>query len=56
MVASRTLGFQSIEVLKWLINHTDAHKCLINEENGGCVEFFLPTEVQKYYKIRDLEE
>jgi len=32
------------------------HKCLINYENGGCVEFFLPTEVQKYYKLRDLEE
>jgi hypothetical protein len=31
-------------------------KFLINDENGGCVILFLPTEVQNYYKIRDLEE
>jgi hypothetical protein len=29
---------------------------LINDENGGCVRVFLPTEVQKYYKLRDPEE
>jgi hypothetical protein len=56
MVACRTLVFPCIEVLKWLIDHTDVHKCLINDENGGCVGFFLPTEVQKYYKLRDPEE
>jgi hypothetical protein len=56
MVANRTLVFPCIEVLKWLINHTDAHKCLINDENGRFVGFFLPTEVQKYYKLRDPEE
>jgi hypothetical protein len=53
MVAIRTLVFPSIEVLKWLIDHTHAQKCLINDENGGCVGFFLPKEVQKYYKLRD---
>jgi hypothetical protein len=56
MVASKTPIFPSIEVLKWFINHTDTHKCLINDENGGCVGVFLPVEVQKYYKLRDLEE
>jgi hypothetical protein len=29
---------------------------LINDENGGCIGFFLPTEVQKYYKLKDPEE
>jgi hypothetical protein len=48
MVARRTLVFPCIEVLKWLINHTDTQKCLINDDNGGCVGFFLPVEVQKY--------
>ena len=56
MVASRTPIFPSIEVLKWLIDHTDGHKCLINNENGRYIGFFLSTEVQKYYKLRDPEE
>ena len=56
MVASRTTIFPCIEVLKWLIDHTDTQKCLINDDNGGCVREFLPIEVQKYYKIRDPEE
>jgi hypothetical protein len=29
---------------------------LINNENGGCVGVFLPTEFQKYYKLRDPKE
>jgi hypothetical protein len=53
MVASRTPIFPYIEVLKWLIDDTDTQKCLINDENGGCVGVFLPVEVQKYYKLRD---
>jgi hypothetical protein len=56
MVARRTPIFPCIEVLKWLIDHTDTHKCLINDDNGGCVRVFLPVEVQKYYKLRDPEE
>jgi hypothetical protein len=56
MVARRTLMFPYIELLQWLIDHTDTHKCLINDDNGGCVGVFLPVEVQKYYKLRDLEE
>jgi hypothetical protein len=55
MVASRTPIFPCIEVLKWLINHIDGQKCLINDDNGGCVGVFIPTEVQKYYKLRDPE-
>jgi hypothetical protein len=31
-------------------------KCLINDVNGECVGFFLPVEVQSYYKLRDPEE
>ena len=45
MVASRNLVFPCIELLKWLIDHTDAHKCLINDDNGGCIRVFLPIEV-----------
>jgi hypothetical protein len=56
MVASRTPVFPCIELLKWLIDHTDAHKCLINDDNGGCVGVFLPSEVQSYYKLRESEE
>jgi hypothetical protein len=56
MVANKALVFPCIEVLKWLIDHTNTQKCLINDENGGCVRFFLLTEVQKYYKLKDLEE
>jgi hypothetical protein len=56
MVASRTPIFPCIKVLKWFIDHTDGHKFLINDENGGCIRFFLLTEVQKYYKLRSLEE
>jgi hypothetical protein len=56
MVASRTPVFPCVELLKWLIDHTDTQKCLINDDNGGCVGVFLPVEVQKYYKLRDPEE
>jgi hypothetical protein len=55
MVAFLTPVLPCIETLSWLIDHTYAQKCLINDENGGCVEFFLPTEVHKYYRLRDLE-
>jgi hypothetical protein len=56
MVASRTSVFPCIDVMEWLIDHTDDHKCLINDVNGGFVRVFLPTEVQKYYKLRGLKE
>jgi hypothetical protein len=56
MVVRKTPIFPCIEVLKWLIDHTDTQKCLINDENGGCVGLFLLVEVQKYYKLRDHEE
>jgi hypothetical protein len=56
MVVSKTLIFPYIEVLKWLIDHTNRKKLLINNENGGCIGVFLPTEVQKYYKLSDQEE
>jgi hypothetical protein len=45
MVASRTLIFPCIELLKWLINQRDTQKCLVNDENGGCVGVFLMIEV-----------
>jgi hypothetical protein len=56
MVARRTPVFPCIEFLKWLIDHIDSQKCLIKDNNGGCVGVFLPVEVQKYYKPRNLEE
>jgi hypothetical protein len=56
MVARRTVVFPCVELLKWLIDHTNTQKCLINDDNGGCFRVFLPMEVHKYYKIRDLEE
>jgi hypothetical protein len=56
MVSCRTPIFPYINTLSWTINHTDMQKFLINDENGRCVEVFLPIEVQKYYKIKDLEE
>jgi hypothetical protein len=56
MVASQTLVFPCIELLKWLIDHIDAQKCLINDDNGECVRVFLPSEVQSYCKIREPKE
>jgi hypothetical protein len=56
MVVNRTPIFPCIEVLKWLIDHTDGQKCLINDENGGCIVLFLSIDIHKYYKIRDPEE
>jgi len=56
MIPRRTPVSPYIEVLKWLIYHTDRHNFLINDENGGCVRVFLPKKVHKYNNIRDLEE
>jgi hypothetical protein len=56
MVASKSPVFPCIELSKWLIDHTNAHRCLINDDNGGCVGIFLPVEVQSYYKLRESKE
>jgi hypothetical protein len=56
MVASQSLVFPCIELLKLLIDHTDAHKCLINDDNGECIRVFLPSEVHKYYKLNESRE
>jgi hypothetical protein len=55
MVASLSLVFPCIELRKWLIDHTDAQKCFINDDNDECVGVFLPSEVQSYYKVKDSE-
>jgi len=56
MVVSRTPIFPCIELLKWLIDHTDAQKCLINDDNGQIAGVFLPLVVQNYYKLGDPDE
>jgi hypothetical protein len=56
MVVRRTLVFPCIEILKWLIDHNNAHKCVINDHNCQIVGVFLPIEVQKYYKLREPDE
>jgi hypothetical protein len=42
MVASQYPVFPCIELLKWIIDHTDTQKCLINDDNDECVGVFLP--------------
>jgi hypothetical protein len=56
MVANKNLVFPYIELLQWLIDHTDMQKCLINDDNGECVRVFLLVEVHKYYNLRDPEQ
>jgi hypothetical protein len=45
MVERRTTIFSCIEVLKWIVDHTNTHKFLISDDKGGCVRFFLSVEV-----------
>ena len=56
MVASRTSVLPCIELLKWIIDHTDAQKCVINDDNGQITGVFLLVEVQNYYKLREPDE
>ena len=56
MVEIQSLVFPCVKILKWLIDHIDAHKFLINDDNGECVGVFLPSEVQKYYKLNESGE
>jgi hypothetical protein len=56
MVASMTLVFPCIELLKFLIDHTNAQKCVINDDNGQIARVFLLVEVQNYYKLREPDE
>jgi hypothetical protein len=56
MVAYQTPVLPFIETPGWIIDHMDVTKCVVNDENSGCVGVFLPIEVQKYYKLKDLEE
>jgi hypothetical protein len=53
MVARRSPIFPCIELLKWIIDHNDAQKCLINDDNDKCVRVFLLSEVHSYYKLKD---
>jgi hypothetical protein len=55
MVVRRSPVFPCIELLKWIINHIDAKKCLINDDNNECVRVFMPSEVQSYYNLKDFE-
>jgi hypothetical protein len=55
MVANRSPVFPCIDLLKWIIDHADTQKCLINDDNGEFIEVFLPSEVQSYYKLKDSE-
>jgi hypothetical protein len=52
-VAFWTLVLPCIKILGWIIDHTDIRKCMVKNTEGKCVGFFLPFEVQKYYKIKD---
>jgi hypothetical protein len=56
MVARWSPVFPCIELLKWIIDNANAQKCLINDDNGECVEVFLSSEVQSYYKLKGFEE
>jgi hypothetical protein len=56
MVASRNLIFPCIKLLKWLIDHSDAQKCVIDDDNGQIIGVFLPVEFQRYYKLREPDE
>jgi hypothetical protein len=56
MVSCLTPVLPCIETLGWIIDHTDTMKFLVNDKNGRCIGFFLSTEVQKHYKLRDPEE
>jgi hypothetical protein len=49
-------GRPCIDTVGWIINHTYTEKCVINNVEGECVRVFLIVVVQKYYKLRDLEE
>jgi len=55
MVASKSHVLPYVEALEWIISHTDDAKCLINDDQGKCVGFFLLVEVNKYYKLRELK-
>jgi hypothetical protein len=55
MVESRSPVFTCIEILKWLIDHDDAQKFMINDDNDECVEVFLPSKFQSYYNLKDFE-
>ena len=43
IMASRSSMFPCIELLKWLIDHTNAQKCLINDDNDKGIGVFLPS-------------
>jgi hypothetical protein len=53
MVESWSPVFPCIELLKWIIDHADVQKCLINDDNNECIGVFLPSEVESYYKLKD---
>jgi hypothetical protein len=55
VVENRSPLFPCIDLLKWIIDHADAQKCLINDDNGEFIGVFLPSEVQSYYKLKYFE-
>jgi hypothetical protein len=56
MVAIWSPIFPCVALLKWLIDHTDAQKCSINDDNGKCVGVFLPSEFRNTTNSMSLEK
>jgi len=55
MVVARTHVLPCVKTLEWIIHHIETDKFLINNEDGECIDVFLPMEVSTYYKIKYAE-
>lgn len=54
-VAARTRIIPCSEALGWIISHADVENKTILNEQGRCVGSYLPPELEKYYKLLQLE-
>jgi hypothetical protein len=55
-IASRAPFMPCVELIEWVISHTDAQNCRIINDKGECIGYFLPRDVNKYYKLLEPEE
>jgi hypothetical protein len=55
MVAMKKLIYACVDLLEWIIHHSNAEKCLLNNKYGECIGVFLLIEVIAFYKLKDVE-
>jgi hypothetical protein len=55
-IVLRAPVFPFVKLIKCIVIHTYCDNCLINTDKGECIRYFLPQDVNRYYKLHESKE